>query len=53
LETWAKDSAPSSLFTATADAAVVQNYADMVRWVKTNSQFNSEAKTDFAQVLGH
>jgi hypothetical protein len=50
LETWAKDSAPPSLFAATADAAVVQNYKDMVRWVNANSQFNSEAKTDFAHV---
>jgi hypothetical protein len=37
LETWAKDSAPPSLFAATADAAVVQNYKDMVRWVNANS----------------
>ena len=50
LEAWAKDSAPSSLFAATAAAAVVQNYTEMVHWAKGNSQFNSEAKTDFAQV---
>ncbi len=50
LEAWAKDSAPSGLFAATADVAVVQNYADMVRWVQASSQFNSEAKTEFAQV---
>lgn len=50
LEAWAKGSAPSSLFAATADAVVVRNYADMVRWVQTNSQFHSEAKTEFAQV---
>jgi hypothetical protein len=50
LEIWAKASAPLSLFAATADAAVVQNYVDMVHWVKANSQFNSEAKADFAQV---
>lgn len=50
LETWAKDTAPSSLFAVTADAVVVQNYADMVRWVQANSQFNSEAKAEFAQV---
>src|SRR5690242_15153196 len=29
---------------------MVQNYADMLRWVQANSQFNSEAKADFAQV---
>ena len=50
LEEWIKASAPSSLFPATADAAVVQNYAEMVRWVQANSQFQSEAKTEFAQV---
>jgi hypothetical protein len=50
LEIWAKDSAPSTLFAATADTAVVQNYVDMVSWVKANSQFNTEAKTDFAEV---
>jgi predicted nucleic acid-binding protein len=50
LETWTKDSAPASLFATTADALVVRNYADMVRWVQANSQFNSEAKTEFARV---
>src|SRR5215510_13398869 len=50
LESWAKDSAPSSLFSVTANAAVVQSYADIVSWVQANSQFNSEAKTGFAQI---
>ena len=50
LETWIKDSAPSSLFAPTADATVIRNYANMVRWVQANSQFKSEAKTEFAQV---
>src|ERR1051325_10956110 len=50
LEAWAKDSAPSILFATSADAAVVQNYQDIVSWVQANSQFNSEAKTGFAQV---
>ncbi|HJP91673.1 MAG TPA: DUF4411 family protein [Pyrinomonadaceae bacterium] len=50
LEAWAKNSAPSGLFAATADAAVVQKYTDIISWAKANSQFNSEAKTGFAQV---
>lgn len=50
LEAWAKVSAPSSFFAATTDAAVVQNYEHIVSWAQANSQFNSEAKTEFAQV---
>jgi hypothetical protein len=50
LETWTKLSAPSTLFATTSDASVVQNYADIVSWAQANSQFNSEAKTGFAQV---
>jgi len=50
LESWAKDSAPSSLFAATTNAAVVQHYEDVVSWAQANSQFNSEAKTEFARV---
>jgi len=45
-----KLSAPSTLFATTSDASVVQNYADIVSWAQANSQFNSEAKTGFAQV---
>src|SRR5215510_10726967 len=41
LEAWAKDSAPSSLFAATADAAVVQNYADIVSWVQSQTCVSS------------
>ena len=29
---------------------MAQNYADMVSWVQANTQFKSEAKTEFAQV---
>lgn len=50
LEAWVKASAPSTLFATTANAAVTQNYADMVRWVQADLQFRSEAKTEFAQV---
>jgi len=50
LETWVKASAPSTLFASTADTAVIQNYADMVRWAQAEVQFRSEAKTEFAQV---
>ena len=50
LEVWAKDSAPSSLFAATADVTVIQNYEDILSWAQANSQFNSEAKKDFARV---
>ena len=50
LETWVKASAPSTLFATTADGAVTQNYADMVRWVQAEAQFRLEAKTEFAQV---
>jgi hypothetical protein len=44
LETWAKDSAPASMFASTADAAVTKNYADMMQWVQANPQFKPEAK---------
>lgn len=50
LETWVKDSAPSTLFASTADPNVTTNYANIVRWVQAEPQFKSEAKTEFAQV---
>ena len=50
LETWVKDTAPSTLFASTADTAVTTNYALMVSWVQTEAQFRVEAKAEFAQV---
>jgi Domain of unknown function (DUF4411) len=50
LETWAKNSAPTTLFALTADASVTNNYAAMVGWVQNEAQFKSEAKAEFARV---
>lgn len=50
LETWAKQSAPKTLFASTADSTVAANFAAMVQWVQATGQFKPEAKAEFAQV---
>ena len=50
LETWAKHTAPKSLFAPTGVAVVAGNFAAMVQWVQAQAQFTTEAKEQFAQV---
>ncbi len=50
LETWAKDTAPKSLFATTADPNVAANFAAIMQWVESQMQFRREAKDEFARV---
>lgn len=44
---WAKN-APDGLFAFSGDQQVVSNFAGLMDWVEGNSQFFTEAKTEFA-----
>ena len=50
LETWARDSAPPSLFASTAEAPITNHYAAMVGWVQAEVQFKTEAKSNFGKL---
>lgn len=50
LSDWVKNTAPATLFKATADKAVTDAFRDMVNWVQNESQFTPEAKAEFASV---
>ncbi len=42
--------APDKLFASTADAEVVQTFAEMMEWVQDNENFFDVAKDEFARV---
>ena len=48
LEAWAKNNAPASLFSSTAEAAVTNHFAAMMQWVQAQAQFKPAAKAEFA-----
>jgi len=48
LSDWAKSTAPDTFFKKTQDAAVINSFQKMVKWVNSQSQFTSAAKAEFA-----
>ena len=47
---WIKDSVPSDMFFSTDDSGVTNWYANIMQWVYASTQFNDEAKAEFAKV---
>ena len=47
LKDWAENTAPKEFFKQTKDQAVIDMFADMVRWVNSVPQFRPAAKTEF------
>lgn len=50
LEQWIKDNVSKSMFNSTSDVAVMENFSQMMQYVQNSTQYNPEAKAEFAQV---
>ena len=50
LRDWAENTAPKEFFKQTKDQAVIDMFADMVRWVNSEPQFRRAAKAEFLTV---
>ncbi len=50
LDTWAKTTAPDTLFDTTADPQIASVFADMMRWVQASTHYLPQAKSEFASV---
>jgi hypothetical protein len=47
---WITSNLPDTFFRSNADARVGQQYAKIIQWVSSSSQYSQQAKDDFARV---